>query len=121
MFKWKNLQVLKQWHASKKRKPLVLRGARQVGKTVLVHQLASDLKLNLIEFNFELDSLKTFEESTLNMSHLIKEIEWKLERKIQPKQDLIFFDEIQKCPKALSALVSHQIIPSSSVSNTTFH
>lgn len=104
MFKRKNLEVLKNWYMSKKRKPLVLRGARQVGKTFLIKQLASELKLNLIEFNFEVDLLKTFESQTLKMDQLIKEIEWKIERRLQPKQDLIFFDEIQKCPKALSAL-----------------
>lgn len=104
MFKRKNLEALKTWHSSKKRKPLVLRGARQVGKTFLVKQLANELRLNLIEFNFEIDTLKTLETPTLNIDHLIKEIEWKLERKIQPSHDLIFFDEIQKSPKALSAL-----------------
>nr|HPI41774.1 AAA family ATPase [Pseudobdellovibrionaceae bacterium] len=48
-----NLLYLEKWFLQKDRKPLVLRGARQVGKTHLVRQFAETRKLDLIEINFE--------------------------------------------------------------------
>jgi predicted AAA+ superfamily ATPase len=104
VFARKSLETLKQWYLSKKRKPLVLRGARQVGKTFLVKQLAQAMNLQLIEINFELQSLRSLGSPVIEMRDLLTEIELKVGRRLEPKNDLIFFDEIQKCPQALVAL-----------------
>ena len=66
---------LDEWLKRKKRKPLVLRGARQVGKTWLVHDLAKRQKLELIELNFEYtpDAERHFESS--NPQDVLKSLE----------------------------------------------
>lgn len=102
--KRKNFPFLVRWLASKDRKPLVIRGARQVGKTWLVRHLAEVSSLKMIEINFEkrpnLASLfqsNDPKEILLNLS-----LEFKTE--IDIKQSLLFLDEIQAFPELLAKL-----------------
>jgi len=80
------------------RKPLILRGARQVGKTwILKHfgEIAFD-KVHYIHFE-EDDSLCQFFENDLKPDRIIRDLSFYVNASIQPKADLIIFDEIQEC------------------------
>ena len=102
--KRKAIKDLATWLSSKHRKPLVLRGARQVGKSTLVKDFALEAKLNLIEINLEERSLQTFASKTIDIHKIILEIELIIERRINPEKDLVFIDEIQKSTTALMSL-----------------
>jgi len=102
--KRKALHDLTTWLSQLGRKPLVIRGARQVGKTYLIRQLAKEQGLDLIEFNFE----KNPEHKTFFASNDVKEIisllETQQNRSIEPKTSLLFLDEIQEAPELLAKL-----------------
>ncbi|MBN1549887.1 ATP-binding protein [bacterium] len=89
---------------STRRKPLILRGARQVGKSTLVRQFAAAQKLQLNEINLErhLDLDKVF--STLNIPMIRAELEALVGRSITHSRSLLFLDEIQAVPSAIQAL-----------------
>ncbi len=95
---------LKEWYRSGRRKPLILRGARQVGKSTLVQQFAANNKLALIEINLErhlyLDSIF----KTLDIDRIIKELEAVAGGKIKSDNTVLFLDEIQATPHAIQAL-----------------
>ena len=95
---------LVNWLKSHNRKPMVLRGARQVGKTWLVRDFAKRQKLKLIELNFErLPSLADlFSEN--NPEETLRNIEAELATTIRPDSSLLFLDEIQAAPQLLSKL-----------------
>jgi len=95
---------LDKWLKSPNRKPLVLRGARQVGKTWLVRDLAQRHKLELIELNFEkLPNLADlFAEN--NPGEIVKNIEAELAVKIPPESSCLFLDEIQVAPELFAKL-----------------
>jgi len=96
---------LLEWKESKKRKPLLLQGARQVGKTYLVNEFGENEYKNYIYLNFELDtSLEILFRGKLNPKEIIKNMSLYLGIKIDHKNTLIFFDEIQMIPRALSSL-----------------
>lgn len=98
------LQDLKNWLKSPDRKPLVIRGARQVGKTWLVRQLASLANLELIEFNFE-DRKQDASLFRTNDPHLtLQEIGAARNITIHPANSLLFLDEIQSAPEILAKL-----------------
>ncbi len=104
MFFRRNLSDLSKWRHQRKRKPLVFRGARQVGKSTLVKEFAKLEKLNLIEINFETTSLPSLKTEEIKVSAIIKDIQLLINRKVSPDTDLIFFDEIQRSPQAFMAL-----------------
>jgi len=104
MFQRKSLQNLKQWYKDPKRKPLILRGARQVGKSSLIHLFCQEKSLNLIEVNFESQSIESLKKETIEINQVIRDIELLIDRKLNPEKDLIFFDEIQKSPQGLLSL-----------------
>ncbi len=84
--------------------PLLLRGARQVGKTYAVRQLGKTYD-NFIEINFERHSfLQTMFERDLNPQRIINEISLFADQQIVPGKTLLFFDEIQVVPQAITAL-----------------
>lgn len=93
-----------QWYHKSHRKPLVLRGARQVGKSTLVRQFASKHHLHLREINLEryrdLDAVF----QTLNLETMLRELESIVGAPIQQPDTLLFLDEIQATPHALQAL-----------------
>ena len=95
---------LKEWSKKSPRKPLLLRGARQVGKTFAVRKLGSTFK-QFIEINFEeAANLREIFEYDLKPDRILRELSVTLGKKITPGETLLFFDEIQVCPKVISAL-----------------
>lgn len=95
---------LKDWLHSSNRKPLVIRGARQVGKTWLIRDLAESAQKSLIELNFEkrpsLESLF----SSNDPKEIIANIEASLGKLVEPANAILFLDEIQAAPKLLAKL-----------------
>jgi predicted AAA+ superfamily ATPase len=103
-----NRQALRQLYAWKEdpaRKPLIVFGARQVGKTTLVKDFARVTYQKLHYLNFEEKSVlsKIFVDD-LEPAELIRRISIEVGGPISPSNDLIFFDEIQECPQALTSL-----------------
>ena len=97
-------EALDKWLKNPNRKPMVIRGARQVGKTWLVRDLAIRHEFQLIELNFErLPSLSDlFTEN--DPAKILRNIEAELGTSIEPDSSLIFLDEIQAAPQLLSKL-----------------
>ena len=93
---------LSQWFHSKRRKPLILRGARQVGKSTAIRLFAKEAQLDLIEINFEKDFIRPAKEG-IKVKQFIQDIEISTQKKITEKS-LLFFDEIQACPEAINYL-----------------
>lgn len=94
---------LSRWYQDKKSKPLIIRGARQVGKSTLVRLFCQDNSLNLIEINFERETLKSLESEEFELNALLDEIQLK-KRQVLTEKSLLFFDEIQESPKMLKLL-----------------
>ncbi len=93
------------WKNDADRKPLVLRGARQVGKTWLMKEFGKKYYKNYVYFNFdEEDELKSIFETNKNPHRIIELLSFIANEKIMPAETLIVFDEIQECPQALNAL-----------------
>jgi len=93
------------WKNSRNRKPLLLQGARQVGKTYLVDEFGHNEYSNFIYLNFEQDpDLKTLFTSSLNPQNIIKNISLYIGQKITSDDTLIFFDEIQVVQDVLTSL-----------------
>lgn len=95
---------LLSWKDSVGRQPLLIRGARQVGKTYLVEQFAKEKFDKLIKINFEQQShyCECFE--SLDVKKIIQEIELNSNELIEPGKTLLFLDEIQECPNAIKSL-----------------
>ena len=95
---------LKKWLYGHRRKPIILRGARQVGKSTLVRQFAKANGLHLHEINLErhleLDNIF----KTLDMDIIIRELEALVGANLQKPEIILFLDEIQATPYALQAL-----------------
>ncbi|MCP4156660.1 MAG: ATP-binding protein, partial [bacterium] len=97
-------QHLLEWKDEPKRKPLLLRGARQVGKSWLVKKLGESFD-NFVEVNFEkTPEICTFFEGNIDPLMLIKNISNYIKGEITPGKTLLFLDEIQICPRAIVAL-----------------
>ena len=95
---------LDAWLADSERRPLVLRGARQVGKTWLVRDLASRSGLDLVEGNFERDPRLGRAFAGGEPKRMLGDLELVLGRAITPGRALLFLDEIQAAPAALGSL-----------------
>ena len=96
--------ALGEWANDENRKPLLLRGARQTGKTSSVRNLARNFD-SFIELNFEEDSrLCAMFDDTLDIPRICSQIEAVTGKRIVPGKTLLFLDEIQSCPRAISAL-----------------
>ncbi|MFH0893709.1 MAG: AAA family ATPase [Bacteroidota bacterium] len=96
--------TLLKWRSDSKRKVLLLRGARQVGKTYVVRQLGGKFK-NYLEVNFEAESeVKTFFEGDLNPDQICIKLSAYYNIPIKDRDTLIFFDEIQSCIPAIQSL-----------------
>ncbi len=95
---------LLQWKDSKNRKPLIVRGARQVGKTFTIEAFGKDNFDHYVRVNFEeTPELKTIFQ-TNNVGEIIESIELFTGAKISEGNSLLFLDEIQACPKAITVL-----------------
>lgn len=96
---------LKQWKESPERKPLIIRGARQVGKTWLMKEFGQSCYDNYVYFNFdEEDELKSVFEVNKNPQRIIELLSMIAGEKIAPGKTLVIFDEVQECPEALNTL-----------------
>jgi uncharacterized protein len=87
------------------RKPLIIRGARQVGKTWLMREFGSRYFADLVYVNFETNrTAKLLFEQGLDLARIIQGLEIQLGKSIDAKNCLLIFDEIQECPDALTSL-----------------
>lgn len=99
------IEKLYKWKESKRRKPLIIEGARQVGKTWLMKEFGEKAYKNTVYVNFDLNSrLDTLFENDLNPERLIMGLELYAGHKIDPDNTLIIFDEVQEVPRALTSL-----------------
>ena len=97
------LSYLDLWFRRSNRKPLIIRGARQVGKSTLVRLFSQNRKLALIEVNLESIRLRSLESDHPSVEDVLAEIEGKMQIDISEKS-ILFFDEIQQLPKLLPLL-----------------
>jgi len=100
------IKKLLEWKNRKNRKPLILRGARQVGKTWSVIDLGKrhfDGTVHVVDLEQHPDWHRIFE-GDLVAKRMLSELEIVLNARIQPGKDLLFIDEVQSCPRALMAL-----------------
>jgi predicted AAA+ superfamily ATPase len=104
MLKRSSLDQIVTWHGSRRRKPLVLRGARQVGKSTLVEEAASLLKLSLITVNCEKNLFLDSVFKTLDVPSILTELEAVANLGVINSSTILFLDEIQTTPHALQAL-----------------
>jgi predicted AAA+ superfamily ATPase len=95
---------LSKWSKEEDHKPLLLRGARQVGKSSSVRKLAEKFDY-FLEVNFEKNSkVHSYFEGDLDVKEICDQIATQYKIPIIPHKTLLFFDEIQACPRAISAL-----------------
>lgn len=98
-------EELIKWKNSKDRKPLILKGARQVGKTYILKDFGSRYYDNVAYFNFDHDDgLASLFLNTKDPKRIIEQLSLVNGKKINPVSTLIIFDEIQECPNALNSL-----------------
>jgi len=104
MFDRKLNQELEKWKGKENRKPLVIRGARQVGKTTLVNQFAQNYK-QYIYLNLEFSEDRELFETFTTIDNLVQALFFLKNKTLSLKsKTLIFIDEIQEAPKALNTL-----------------
>jgi len=93
------------WKNSAQRKPLILRGARQVGKTFSLKEFGQKEFRNCHYFNFEEDErIAQIFEKDLKPQRIIDELRLYRNSNIDPGRDIVIFDEIQRCGRALTSL-----------------
>ena len=98
-------QELIAWKEKTNRKPLILKGVRQCGKTYLLKTFGRQCYADTAYFNFEeTESLKTLFETDYDVNRILFELGLTLGRTIQRETTLIIFDEIQECGRAITAL-----------------
>lgn len=101
----KAMQELVAWKQSSVRKPLIIKGARQVGKTWLMKEFGKRYYERCFYFNFdEEEELKSIFLTNKDPYRIIQLLGLIVEGKIEPEKHLIIFDEVQECPEALNTL-----------------
>ena len=99
------MEELIKWKKCKERKPLILRGARQVGKTYIIKQFGEENYDGVAYFNFDHDTqLQNMFETTKDPKSILEQLSFVYGKAILPEKTLIVFDEIQECPNALNSL-----------------
>ena len=99
------LEKLKQWKEKKNRKPLIIRGARQVGKTWLMKEFGRTCFKKMAYVNFDSNTrMRQVFEGDINIERLILAISAETGVSIDSRDTLLIFDEVQEVPKALTAL-----------------
>ncbi|MEY8366646.1 AAA family ATPase [Anaerovoracaceae bacterium 41-7] len=94
-----------EWKNSKSRKPMILKGARQVGKTWIMKEFARRYFGNYVYFNFdEEEELSSIFEKNKNPQRIIELLSLISGERVVPGESLIILDEIQECPQALNSL-----------------
>ncbi len=93
------------WKNNEERKPLILKGARQVGKTWLMKNFGENYYRSYVYFNFDEEAeLKSIFETNKNPQRIIELLSLLSGEKILPGETLIIFDEVQECSEALNSL-----------------
>ena len=99
------MENLREWKNRKNRKPLIIEGARQVGKTWLMKEFGRQEYTNTVYINFDSNSRMTeLFSADLDITRILRGIEIYTGKKINSEDTLIIFDEVQEVPKALSSL-----------------
>ncbi len=98
------IQELIKWKNAPGRMPLLVRGARQTGKSYIIKRLGQDYFKNTIIINFELEPRYKNCFKTLDPKKVIQEIEILSNQSVVPGESLLFLDEIQECPAAIQSL-----------------
>ncbi len=99
------LKRLLEWKNSPYRKPLILKGVRQVGKTWILKEFGKLYYENIAYFNFdENEEYKQFFETTKNVDRILQNLILASGQKIMPEKTFIIFDEVQECPKAINSM-----------------
>lgn len=98
-------EQLLQWKQSPRRKPLILDGARQVGKTYALRHFGQAAYDNTVYLNFEREAaLSVYFQESISPKHIIEKLALHTRTAIQPGSTLIIFDEVQECPEALNSI-----------------
>lgn len=99
------MEKLLKWKQSKRRKPLIIEGARQVGKTWLMKEFGRQAYADTVYINFDSNSrMAELFASDMDTERLIMGLELYIGRKIDPENSLLIFDEVQEVPRALTSL-----------------
>lgn len=106
MLKRKISEELQKWIKTKKKKCLVVQGARQTGKTFAIEKFAEENYEEVLEINFkQTPSAKEIFSGDLTVDSMLMALRFRFpEKKISPEQTLLFFDEIQECGEAITSL-----------------
>jgi len=123
------IEELKKWKANQKRKPLIIRGARQVGKTWLMKEFGSVEYDNTVYISFDNNpAMQELFALGFDLQRIITGLELSSGQKIKPETTLLIFDEIQEVPQALTALKyfcenapQYQIIAAGSLLGVALH
>ncbi len=122
------MKLLIDWKNDMYRKPLILNGARRVGKTYILKEFGESNYENVAYFNFDHnDGLKELFSNTKNPIRIVEQLSIGNGKRISPKTTLIIFDEIQECPNALNSLKyfceeanEYHVVCASSISRRKF-
>ena len=96
---------LQEWKENPRKKPLLLTGVRQCGKTYIIREFAEKNFDNLVHINFEeSENLSAIFEYDFDVDRILKEIERAVSQQIIPGKTILFLDEIQQCPRAITSL-----------------
>lgn len=99
------MEQLVSWKGSKRRKPLILNGARQVGKTWLLKEFGNTHFENVAYVSLDNDSLaRSFFDADFDIKRIVSSLSLELNTRIEPDRTLVVLDEIQDCPKAITSL-----------------
>lgn len=99
------LKDLIEWKKTKYRKPLILKGVRQVGKTWILKEFGKKYYENVAYFNFDENlEYREFFEKTKDVKRILQNLAIISEEKIEEEKTLIIFDEIQDCPEVINSL-----------------
>ena len=99
------IEKMKKWKDSRFRKPLIIEGARQVGKTWLMKEFGRQFYQQMVYINFDSNKqMKDLFTSSLDIEKIIMGLEIYSDISISPENTLIIFDEVQEVPEALKSL-----------------
>ena len=99
------LKDLIAWKNSPYRKPLILKGVRQVGKTWILKEFGKRCYENTAYFNFdENEEYKQFFETSKDVNRILQNLMFASGQSIKPEKTLIIFDEVQDCPKVINSM-----------------
>ena len=99
------LNDLEKWKDKSRRKPLILTGVRQCGKTYIVDEFAKKNFKSYVYVNFESEeTLSAIFDYDFDVYRIVSEMERHFKIQITPGETLVFFDEIQECTRAITSL-----------------